>query len=105
MLGDYFHLAKRGSSIPLVGFDEKLTRREELIAQIKKLEKEQKQIEQEVKCFMQENETAVSEKYRVSWSNVETTKLDTKRVKEEQPELYENFSKTTTVRRFTVKAA
>ena len=86
-------------------FDEKLTHREELIAQIKKLEKEQKQIEQEVKCFMQENETAVSEKYRVSWSNVETIKLDTKRVKEEQPELYENFSKTTTVRRFTVKAA
>ena len=81
------------------------THREELIAQIKKLEKEQKQIEQEVKCFMQENETAVSEKYRVSWSNVETIKLDTKRVKEEQPELYENFSKTTTVRRFTVKAA
>lgn len=105
VLGDYFHLAKRGSSIPLVGFDEKLTHREELIAQIKKLEKEQKQIEQEVKCFMQENETAVSEKYRVSWSNVETTKLDTKRVKEEQPELYENFSKTTTSRRFTVKAA
>ncbi len=105
VVGNYFHLAKRGSSIPLVGFDEKLTHREELIAQIKKLEKEQKQIEQEVKCFMKENETAVSEKYRVSWSNVETTKLDTKRVKEEQPELYENFSKTTTARRFTVKAA
>ncbi len=104
-LGDYFHLANRGSSIPLVGFDEKLARREELMASIKKLEQEQKQIEQEVKCFMKENETAVSEKYRVSWSNVETTKLDTKRVKEEEPELYENFSKTTTSRRFSVKAA
>lgn len=104
-LGTYFPLAKKGSSIPLVGFDEKLNRREELIRLIKKLEQEQKQIEQEVKCFMKENELAESASYRVSWSNVETTKLDTKRVKEEEPQLYENFSKTTTSRRFTVRAA
>ena len=105
VLKQYFSRARKGSAIPLIGFDEKLERREELAALIKKLEQEQKQIEQEVKCFMQDHETAFSDKYRVNWTNVDTTKLDTKRIKEEVPEIYQSFSKTTTSRRFTVKAA
>lgn len=89
----------------LVGFDEKLDRREEIIGFIKELQEEQKQIEQEVKLFMQDNECANSERYRVTWSNVSTTKLDTTRIKSEHPELYAGYVKSSSYRRFEVKAA
>ena len=55
VLEQYFHRARKDSSIPLVGFDEKLNRRMELLGQIAILEQEQRQIEQEVKLFMQDN--------------------------------------------------
>ena len=105
VLAQYFHTARKQSAISLVGFDEKLERRERLLQEVKRLEQEQKQIEQEIKCFMQDNEAAFNGKYRVRWANVDTTKLDTKRLKEEKPEVYQDFAMTTTSRRFTIKAA
>ena len=105
VLEQYFHRARKDSTIPLIGFDEKLNRRSELLGQIKELEQEQKQIEQEVKLFMQDNEIAASENYRVTWANVDTTRLDTKRIKADEPEIYRNFVKVTSSRRLTIKAA
>ncbi|MBQ6888546.1 MAG: YqaJ viral recombinase family protein [Lachnospiraceae bacterium] len=101
----YFHTARNTSMIQLVGFDEKLRRREEILGSISKLQEEQKQIEQEVKLFMQDNELAGSECFRVSWKNIDSTKLDTKRIKEEMPELYTDYGKVSHSRRFEVKAA
>ena len=105
VLEQYFHTAKKASMIELVGFYDKLARREEILAYIEELQSEQKQIEQEIKLFMQENELAANEHYKVSWSNVDTTRLDTKRIKQEQPEIYENYAKVTSSRRFQIKAA
>ena len=105
VLEKYFHTSKKESSIELVGFDERLDRREEILSQIVELEKEQKQIEQEVKLYMQENESAFSGNYRISWSSIETTRLDAKRIKEEKPELYQDYAKASSSRRFQIKAA
>lgn len=105
VLEQYFHTAKKASTIELVGFDDKLARREQLLADIEELQSEQKQIEQEIKLFMQDNELAANGNYRVSWSNVETIRLDTKRIKQEQPEIYENYARVTSSRRFQIKAA
>jgi len=105
VLEQYFHRAKKASAIPLIGFDEELNRRSELLGQIAELEKEQKQIEQEVKLYMQDNELASSDRYRVSWSNVDTVRLDTKRLKVEEPEIYQDFAKITSSRRLTIRAA
>ena len=105
LLSRYFKTARKKSSIPLVGFDEKLERREELLEMIGSLEKEQRQIEQEIKCFMKDNERAFNDRYSVTWSNVESVRLDTKRIREERPEMYRDFSKVTSSRKFTVKAA
>ena len=105
VLEQYFHLARKGSTIPLIGFDDRLNRRMELLGQIAALEQEQKQIEQEVKLFMQDNEIAASDCYRVSWTNVNTARLDTKRLKVEKPEIYQDFAKVTSSRRLTIKAA
>ena len=105
VLEQYFHRAKKASAIPLIGFDEKLNRRSELLGQIAELEKEQRQIEQEVKLYMEDNELASSDHYRVSWTNVDTARLDTKRLKAEKPEIYQDFAKITSSRRLTIKAA
>lgn len=105
ILDKYFHVARKESAVELQGFDEKLKRREEVLMLKDKLEKEQKQIEQEIKLFMQDSELAYSDSYKVSWSNVDTARIDAKRMKEEEPELYQKFLKVTSSRRFTIKAA
>ena len=105
VLAKYFHSARKGSEIPLIGFDEKLNRREELIRQAEELEREQKQIEQEIKLYLKDNETAASDRYRVRWQNIDSVKLDTKRMKEEQPELYQKFSKISHYRKLQIHAA
>lgn len=105
VLARYYQTARYKSSIPLVGFDDKLEKREKLLETIGRLEKEQKQIEQEIKCYMRDHELAVSDKYRVSWSNTDTARLDAKRIREERPELYQEYVKVTTSRRFAIKAA
>lgn len=105
VIGQYFHTARKASAVKLVGFDEKLKRREEILGYISELQEEQKQIEQEVKLFMQDSEFASSECFRVSWKNIDTTKLDTKRIREEKPELYADYGKISHSRRFEVKAA
>lgn len=43
------------------------------------LEREQKQIEQEIQFYMEENEVAFNDRYRVTWTNVDTLRLDVKR--------------------------
>lgn len=93
------------TSIPLSGFDGKLARREELAEGIKKLETEKRLIEQELKLYLGEAETAENARYRVSWKQVSGSRLDEKRLKEERPEIYEQYKKTIKSRRFTVKAA
>lgn len=105
VLEQYFHTARRASAIPLVGFDEKLGRREEILTQIEELKREQNQIEQEIKLYMKDHEIAVNDSYRVSWSNVETTRLDTKRIRQERPEIYREYGTVSSSRRFQVKAA
>ena len=105
VLGQYFHTTRKESEIALEGFDEKLGRREEILAQIEALEQEKRKIEQEVKLFMQNNERASSEKYRVLWGSVDTARFDTKRFKEDMPELYKDYAKTSSSRRFQIKAA
>ena len=105
VLNEYFHSARKGSTIRLDGFDEKLKRRAEIMEQIGRLQQEQNSIEQEVKLYMQDNEYAASDSYKVSWSNVESTRLDSKRIREEQPDIYKTYAKQSVSRRFQIKAA
>lgn len=105
VIREWFPSARSRSAVRLTGFDEKLRRREELVGMIAGLQEERKRIEQEVKLFMGENEKAESERFRVFWKNVDSTKLDTNRIKEELPELYRDYGKVSRSRRFEVKAA
>lgn len=92
-------------TIPLTGFNEKLKRRQEISEIIGKMDTEKKQIEQELKLYLGAAEIAENEQYRVSWKAVQSNRLDEKRLKEEQPEIYEKYKKSVLSRRFSVKAA
>jgi putative phage-type endonuclease len=105
VLEKYFHTTRKEGSIELIGFDAKLKRRAEILDSISKLQEEQKKIEQEIKVFMGENEFAANENYKVSWSRVDTTRLDTGRIKQERPEIYEDYAKVSSFRKFQIKVA
>ena len=92
-------------TIPLTGFNEKIKRRQELSEIIGRMDTEKRQIEQELKLYLGEAENAENEQYRVSWKAVQSNRLDEKRLKEEEPEIYEKYKKSVLSRRFTVKAA
>ncbi len=103
VLEQYFHVSRKGDAVALTGFDWRLERRQELSDQIKMLEQEQKKIEQEIKFYMGEHELAYSDRYQVSWVNINTSRLDTARLKADRPEVYQEFLKPGSSRKFTVK--
>ena len=104
-INSYFKDSREELSVPLLGFEEKLTRRGEITELMDKLEIEKKQIEQEIKVYMKEAEFAESENFFVSWKQNISNRLDTKRLKAEMPEVYKQFCNQVTSRRFLVKTA
>lgn len=90
--------------IPLIGFDEKLRRREELIQMINYLDSEKKQIEKELKDYLGENLAAENARYRVLWKEVYSNRVDTTKLKREEPIIYEKYLKGTISKRFVVQA-
>ena len=105
MITECYDTARKSSVIELVGFEDKLHHRMGILRQIDELQEEQKRIEQEIKLFMKDNEYGYTNEYNISWKNVDSTRLDTKRIKTEQPEVYEQYSKVSHCRRFEVKEA
>lgn len=104
VLADYYKESDK-STIQLMGFDEKLKRRQELAELMERMEKEKKQIEQELKVYLGAAEIAENEHYRVSWKAFSSNRIDTNRLKTEQPEIYKKYLKTSRSRRFSVQAA
>lgn len=90
--------------IELSGFDDKLSRRNEIVELEDKLEKEKKVIDQEIQMYMQDAEIAESNKYQVSWKSVNSQRIDSKRLKENYPNIYADCLKQSSSRRFTVKS-
>ena len=105
VIASYF---KDTSPTPILlpsSFDGRLERRQDLISAIDEMEKEKKQIEQELKLYMGGAETAENEQFRVSWKPVDSRRVDGNKLKEEQPEIYAKYQKTIHSRRFTINAA
>ena len=88
--------------LPLNLFDAKLCRRAEIQEKIKDLEQEQGKIDQEIKLYMGDHAAALSEKFRVTWQSVNSERLDSKKLKQENPEIYQKYTKTIASRRFVV---
>lgn len=95
----------KDKAIELSGYDDMLHRRQELIALIDKMEKEKNTIEQRVKMEMQDAVLATTGEFKISWSSYDSKRLDTKRLKEEQPEVYEKYCNTSSSRKFMISHA
>lgn len=104
VIAEYFRKSEE-KTIEITGFDEKLNQRQKLAEQIEAMTMAKRQIEQELKLYLGEAEIAENEQYRVSWKSVGSQRIDEKRLREERPEVYEKYRKTTQYRRFMVKAA
>ena len=65
--------------------------------------KEMKQyVENQLKSLLKDNESGLAGNRRVNWTNVSSHRLDTKRLKVDEPELYDQYVSITTSRRFSV---
>lgn len=84
---------------------EKLVELGNVKAQIKELTQYQTEIENKLKNYMYENEAdeLLSGEFKVTWKETKRTLIDTKALKKEMPDVYEQYSKETTYKRFTVK--
>ncbi len=84
-------------------YKSKLQRLDEIKELISKLDKEKKQIEQELQLEMGENEIALIGDRMITWKTVNSNKFDSKSFKKDYPDLYEKYVKKSSYRRFTVK--
>lgn len=105
MIAKMYFKGQENKTIKLSGYKEILDRRADLDKLIKKMEKEKKEIDQKIKMEMQDATVALESGYKISWSNFEQNKLDTKKLKEEKPDIYKEYCKSSTNRRFTVSHA
>lgn len=71
--------------------------------QIKELQSEKKGYENSLKELLGENEKAVTNGYEATWKPQQQKRIDSKRLKEEQPEIYEKYIKEVKSRPFKVK--
>lgn len=88
------HLLKNGQ--------EKLLRYDEIVSDIKALEKEKKLIEQEIQFYMEDFEVAKIGDRKITWKTSTRNSIDSKRLKSEMPEIAEQYMKTSTSRAFRI---
>lgn len=105
LIQKYFH--DREGIVQLKGFDEQIARRNELAGLVKKLQMEQKAIEQELKIYLgkEQAQVGISDRFRVTWTEFDTQRIDTERLKKEQPEIYRDYSKIQKSSRLSIQAA
>ena len=70
---------------------------------IKDLETNTKEFEQNIKLQLGDHDYGATNFLQVSYKPFTTTRIDTKRIKKERPEIFEEFSKTSESRRFNLK--
>lgn len=104
LLNALYPQAEPSSEIQLSNdVDQMLDAIEQLAEDIKAAKLKKKEYENQIKNILGENEKGITLKRVVTWKNYETNRIDTERLKAEQPELYKKYTNTSTARRFTVK--
>lgn len=79
-----------------------LDKRQELSTRIEQMEQEKTAIEQQVKLKMQDAAYGTAPGYKVSWVSSESKRVDSQRLRKEQPDIFNQYSKNVSSRRFTI---
>lgn len=74
----------------------------ELDSEIKVLDEKKESLKQKIQNYMQDAERAVCENYKVSYKTIVKNSLDSKTLKLNAPEIYNQFVKTSSYRQFKV---
>ena len=84
--------------------DEKLAQLRRCCRGMDTLKKEAEALEAEVKAELESRgvEQVETPHYKVSWKAVSSTRLDTRALKEERPEIYARYAVSAVSKRFTV---
>ena len=80
-----------------------ITRRDKIMDSMAKLKAEKEVIEQTIMALMKENETAHVKERKITWKKSVRVSIDAKRLKEEEPQIYEKYSKVVSSRIFKIK--
>ncbi|MDN6626249.1 MAG: YqaJ viral recombinase family protein [Pisciglobus halotolerans] len=85
--------------------DEALDTLDELKETIKQLETSKKAIENDLKNKLGKADAniAISPRRLIAWNAITSNRLDTKKLKEEQPEIYEKYIKQNSYKKLTIK--
>ncbi|SFB90232.1 putative phage-type endonuclease [Alkalibacterium subtropicum] len=85
--------------------DDLLDQREELQETKKVVETSIKEIDNMIKVQLgdQEAEVGIAPRHIVTWRPIESTRIDSKRIKKEAPELFDKYSKVSSYKKFTIK--
>ena len=92
----------RNKTADLNSIRDLLDKRQELSDQIEQMEQEKMAIEQQVKLQMQDAAYGIAPGYKVSWVSSESKRVDSQRLKKEQPDIFNRYSKNVSSRRFTI---
>ena len=79
-----------------------VTDKQVLSDQIEQMEQEKTAIEQQVKLQMQDAAYGTAPGYKVSWVSSESKRVDSQRLRKEQPDIFNQYSKNVSSRRFTI---
>lgn len=99
---DTIYPESTGEVVDLMGFGGMLAEHDRLTAQITELDKQRKQIVQQIQQYMGGAETGKAEGYKVRWSNATRRSLDTKAVNQAMPGMLDAFYKETPYRVFKI---
>lgn len=71
----------------------------------KQLEMQRKEYENQLKMMLGESAEGHSDRFKVTYKTIASSRLDSKRLKEEQPAIYEKYTKESLSRRLSIKEA
>ena len=84
-------------------FDNDIEQIQQLKADAKELKAKIDKLENNIKAELGEQPEAHTKKYYIRWTNAKRTSFDSKKFKAENPDLFGDYTKETTYRKFTIK--
>ena len=101
-INQLYEVDNRDKTADLSALHGLLDKRQELSDQIEQMEQEKTAIEQQVKLQMQDAAYGTAPGYKVSWISSESKRVDSQRLRKEQPDIFNQYSKNVSSRRFTI---
>ena len=101
-INQLYEVDNRDKTADLSALHGLLDKRQELSDQIEQMEQEKTAIEQQVKLQMQDAAYGTAPGYKVSWVSSESKRVDSQRLRKEKPDIFNQYSKNVSSRRFTI---